>query len=113
MKNRNIILFLQKLRYNLFLNICVFVILSIMMIGSIFFSGKNIDTDHTDINKYYTSLEIKKGDTLWSIASEYGIDAYSDLQTYVAEVKALNNLKGDTIHSGQFLVIPYYSHDLK
>ena len=27
MKNRNIILFLQKLRYNLFLNICVFVII--------------------------------------------------------------------------------------
>ena len=40
---------------------------------------------------------VKSGDTLWDIAQRHGIS--------VAEIKKLNNLRGDAIRAGQTLVI--------
>lgn len=59
--------------------------------------------------KYYTSIQIEQGDTLWSIADIYRTADYSTVQDYIDEVKELNHLGPDEIHSGQYLTIPYYS----
>lgn len=59
--------------------------------------------------KYYTSVEIEAGDSLWSIASEYMTEEYENVQDYVDEIKSLNRLANDKIHAGKYLVIPYYS----
>lgn len=72
-------------------------------------SEASVDADY----KYYTSVEIKNGDTLWDIASKYITDEYSSLQEYVAEVKELNGLSSDNIRSGQSIVVPYYSRDIE
>ncbi len=58
--------------------------------------------------KSYTSIEIKSGDSLWSIASEYMTEDYDSVQEYVREIKSLNGLGGDEIYAGKFLLIPYY-----
>ena len=59
--------------------------------------------------KYYTSVEIQKGDTLLSIADKYISADYKNKQAYIEEVLEINGLSDDTIHAGQYLTVPYYS----
>lgn len=64
--------------------------------------------------KYYTSYEIKEGDSLWSIAQTYMDDEhYDSVYDYIKEVKSINGLTKDTIHADCYLVIPYYSAEVK
>ena len=63
---------------------------------------------HDNINKsdaVYTSITIKSGDTLWSIAEEYLPDDITSVPEYINELKKLNGLKGDTIQSGMNLIV--------
>ena len=53
---------------------------------------KEIDTGNTDI------YQVKKGDTLYSIANKYGIT--------LKELKILNNLNNDVLSIGQLLKVP-------
>ena len=62
--------------------------------------------------KYYTSIVVEKGDTLWDIANQYITPEYGDISEYIGEVKYLNQLRGDKIHAGEYLTIPYYSDDI-
>lgn len=60
--------------------------------------------------KYYTSIQLQKGDTLWNIAKKYMTVEYTDTDEYIAELCTLNRISaGDPIHSGQYLTVPYYS----
>ena len=64
--------------------------------------------------KYYTSVIVESGDTLWDIALEYYQDNnYSDVRDYIKELKQLNNMTDDTLISGRKLVVSYYSTELK
>lgn len=58
--------------------------------------------------KLVTSIEIENGDTLWSIASDYISYEYDDMNDYIEEIKKSNGLHSDSIHAGNYLVIPYY-----
>lgn len=81
--------------------------------SSIFFVSKSKAADDINSYKYYTSVRVEYGDTLWGIASNYRTEEYHSLQDYIDEIKALNGLQSDMIRSGQFLIIPYYSSDSK
>ena len=59
--------------------------------------------------KYYTSIEVQSGDTLWSIASDHITEEYRDMNAYIDEVCSINKISQDEIHAGQYLTIPYYS----
>ena len=61
--------------------------------------------------KYYTSIQVKQGESLWSIAGHYMSSDYSDLDAYIEEVRDLNHLDSDDIHAGEYLLIPYYSSE--
>ncbi len=63
--------------------------------------------------KYYTSITVESGDTLWSIAEEYMTDEYKNINVYIDEVIRINHLHGDMIRAGQDLCIPYYSAEQK
>lgn len=58
--------------------------------------------------KYYTSVAIGKGDTLWSIASENMTPEYDEIEDYIQEIRSLNHLYGDGIYAGEYLTIPRY-----
>lgn len=64
--------------------------------------------------KYYANIEIQRGDTLWSIADEY-MDSvhYTDKMEYMDELMALNHMSDDHLISGQKILVPYYSYDLR
>ncbi len=61
--------------------------------------------------KYYTSVRIKYGDTLESIASEHMSPGYKDSAKYIKEIMKINRLNDTTIHAGEYLTIPYYSYE--
>lgn len=65
------------------------------------------ETELPESQKYYTSLKIQKGDTLWGIASEYAQSCGMTTTEYITELKNMNGLKEDVIHSGQHLTIMY------
>ena len=82
-----------------------------IVFGSIFSSAKNPESDIPKY-KYYKSIEIESGDSLWSIAQEY-CEPHADVREYVNELKELNSLTSSDIHAGQHLVVTYYDTKLK
>lgn len=93
--------------------IIIIMVVFCFLIGFTSFLGSKSEASDDISYKYYTSVEVKNGDTLWDIASEHITEEYSGLQEYVTEVKELNGLSNDNIRSGQSLIIPYYSLELK
>lgn len=63
--------------------------------------------------KYYTSVKVQRGDTLWSIASDYITKDYDDINAYIEEVCFINKISGDEIHSGQYITVPYYTDKIQ
>ena len=57
--------------------------------------------------KYYKSIEIQPGDTLWDIAEEYITEDYSSVSEYIMVLKEMNSLSTDDIQAGQNLMITY------
>lgn len=80
---------------------------------SMIFRGIKVRGQEQSRFKYYTSIEIQSGDTLWSIASEIAVAYDLDTRECVKELKFMNNLKDDTIHSGNYLTIFYYDDAYK
>ena len=60
------------------------------------------------MTKYYRSITIERGDTLWSIAREYMGNEYDEPGDYIDEVKAINGLVTDKITAGDKLIIVYF-----
>ena len=60
------------------------------------------------LNKYYKTITIQPGDTLWSIAKEYKSADYKNTKEYVEELMSMNNLHNDNITAGQKLLITYF-----
>lgn len=82
-----------------------------LSVSSVVFAGGNKKEE--PVYKYYTSIEIKPGDSLWSIASEYCDDMDMSVNDYIREIKRLNRLPDDSITSGQYLTIMYVSNEYK
>ena len=86
--------------------------LSLILIGiAVILFGQNSDTPSVEAStvklKYYTSIEVESGDTLWSLAEEYG-ERYQDHDVFIKEVRSINKLEGDHITAGASLMIPVY-----
>ena len=63
--------------------------------------------------KYYTSIPVQQGDSLWSIAEKYITSEYEDIHAYIDEVIQMNQLKTTSIKAGSYLCVPYYAPDYK
>lgn len=92
-------------------------IVAILLVSILIILGSNMRTfasnDGRPTNKYYTSVQVQKGETLWTIADEY-IGSYAiDKSEYVKEICQLNHINGEEIHAGDYIVVCYYSKDLK
>ena len=87
-------------------------LIALALFGMIF-RGFKVRGQEQSGYKYYTSIEIQSGDTLWSIASEIA-EAYDlDTRECVKELMFMNNLKNDTIHAGNYLTVFYYDDECK
>ena len=105
MRNRREVVRNQKI----LLGFIIFV-LAVITICFITLGAVNTQAAPAELSyKYYTSVEIHAGDTLWSIASDYITDDYENIDEYINEVCEINHISANEIHSGQYITIPYYS----
>lgn len=61
------------------------------------------------LNRYYTSIQLRQGDSLWTIADRYTKGTDYSVKEYVNELKRINGLKGEEIHSGEYLTVVYFA----
>lgn len=103
----------DTLRYRLMVTGAAAALMLIICISvtSVVLAGSNKKEE--TMYKYYTSIEIEPGDTLWSIANEYCYDMNMSVNDYIKEIKELNHLPSDSITSGQYLTIMYASSEYK
>lgn len=104
---------LAKKRIIFLLGTVLLITLGSIIFGSSFSAAQDQSAEQEVEYKYYKSIEIKKGDSLWSIAQEYKADDYESTREYIEELKELNNLTSDTIHQGQYLMVVYYDKEYK
>lgn len=97
-------------------NILLF-IMTICFVFSLSFSAGSILSNAKDRNalaeyKYYASIPVEEGDTLWSIAETHMGTHYASVEDYIQELRQINSLNGETIKTGMYLVVPYYSSEV-
>ncbi|HJD40094.1 MAG TPA: LysM peptidoglycan-binding domain-containing protein [Candidatus Blautia stercoripullorum] len=92
--------------------LCVAVIAAIAISFSMA-STAEAGTAESSRYKYYTSIQVEPGSSLWDIAEKYASSEYESLEAYIREVRRINHLDGDTIYAGSYLCIPYYSSAYK
>jgi LysM domain. len=85
----------NKRRFMVFL---VSVITAVCLLPVIISAGAASDGPRT-----YRSVKVRKGDTLWSIASAY---CEGDIRENVFEIRQINNLDDGIIYEGQTLLLP-------
>ena len=82
----------------------------IIVIGSFLLGSVRAQAASAEVTqKYYTSIQINSGDTLWSIAEDYITEDYRDMNEYIDEVCSINKICRDEIHAGAYITVPYYS----
>ncbi len=59
--------------------------------------------------KYYKSVQLDAGDTLWDLADTEMSTGYSDKQEFIHEVETINHIDANDIHSGARVIIPYFA----
>lgn len=94
----------------------VILLLIITAIIAFILGAKTINADARSQEKrykYYTTVQVHAGDSLWKISSEYITDDYKSIDQYIAEVKKINKLNSNYLNSGQYLCVPYYSSEVK
>ena len=91
--------------------VVAFIAAVIILCGTIHIFASS--TDSRPYNKYYTSVRVEEGDTVWSIADRYIADSQVSKRDYVDEICRLNSLTGGNVRSGDYIVVSYYSQDIK
>ena len=88
-------------------------LLLVLVLSGVF--GRNmvnasaIETEgQKEYKKYYTSILLEEGDSLWSIAREYSRGSGREISDYIREIRQINRLSGDIIHAGNYLTVVYY-----
>lgn len=75
-------------------------------------SYNSISSNANDSFKYYTSVTVEAGESLWDIADDYIDGHYDSRDNYIAEVCSINHLdENGTVMAGQTLIVPYYSSE--
>lgn len=110
---------LAKRKYTVQMEKRLIAIISIIVISVLILIGSSINAfansrSEEAFYKYYTSIRIEKGDTLWNIADDYIIDGMVSREDFISEVCQLNRIsENDILHSGDYIVIAYYSTEKK
>ena len=81
----------------------VLLFVSIIMGRTMFTSMAKEEGSRT--TPYYKSVRIQEGD---SLARQYREGSSMSMDEYVNQLRQMNGLKKDTIHTGQYLTVVYF-----
>lgn len=101
------------IKYKVIVVIAVTILISSGFFGHAALKTMAKESDSQTVYQYYKSIQIEKGDTLWSIAEEYRKSCSMDTYLYVEELKRMNGLTKDEIQAGNYLTVMYFSDELK
>ena len=79
----------------------------------LYFGDRVVKSQESANDIQYKVVEIKDGDSLWSIAKE-NMDNTNDsgfinIYQYIHEIKRCNNMKSNQVNAGCYLMVPYYN----
>ena len=79
----------------------------------LYFGDRVVKAQESANDIQYKVVEIKDGDSLWSIANE-NMDNTNDsgfinIYQYIHEIKRCNNMKSNQVNAGCYLMVPYYN----
>ena len=108
---------ISSLHRSFFVNLIITGLVAFILAGVLILSvsihvaaGVGETSAASDATISYDSYIVREGDTLWSIASEYKFGDYSTGE-FVSQIKSLNGLSKDTIHTGCYILIPSCTYD--
>lgn len=84
-----------------------------VIFGTLSFTVIDAKADEPARYKYYASVYIDRGDSLWSISEEYITEEYATIKEHIDEIKSINHIYGDKIEYGKVISVPYYSDEYK
>lgn len=104
-------LLLRRERISKVMPVLFAVLATVGMISICAVSYRSIRTSASSGFKYYTSVTVENGETLWDIADEFiDYNYYKNKNSYITEVQNINHLDENcSIDAGQILILPYYS----
>ena len=73
----------------------------------------NAKGNEANYYKYYTSITIMPGDSLYSLAETHMDNHFNSSDEYIKEIRIVNQLEDDSLTAGMNLIIPYYSTDFR
>lgn len=104
----------HQIRRNIFMLMLSIILAAGFSIMFFSFKSKAQSGDAELSCKYYKSITVGAGDTIWDFAELYAdTDFYDSYGCYIKEVMDINHLKDEQIIYGQHIIIPYYSHEFK
>lgn len=83
-------------------------IISLNLLGFIKLNILAREPNDCTYTRYYKSIIIHEGDSLWKLAEKYCPHELLTTEEYVYELKQINGLTEDTIHTGRYLTIVYF-----
>ena len=90
------------------------VLIMIIALSVFSMTARAKSTKGADDYKYYTSHMIMPGESLWSIAEENADNVhYESVQDYIDEICFINGLNNSDLKIGDYILIPYFSNELK
>ena len=103
-----------RMQFFMLMAVVSVLIFIIMFNLSTFNSDAQSDTYAPDY-KYYKSITVNYGESLWTIANDlYSSEHYDDMNDYIDEVCSINNLAdASELIAGESLIVPYYSTEFK
>ena len=73
------------------------------------FIKASANTNSSERTLVAKSIKIHAHDTLWTIAEKYYSDEYGSITEMVEAIKETNGMTSNYIHTGNYLVVPYYT----
>ena len=84
------------------------IVLAVLIYGGLCIARAEPERNRPARTKYYTSIEVAYGDTLWEIAGRYRSEEYATVEEYMREVMEMNHLTDGQIRAGSHLMVAYY-----
>lgn len=93
-------------RILMILSVCI-VILSCICGKTLVTSGK--ERSDSGCLRYYKTIEVQPGDSLWTIADTYNDNSDLSIREYIKELKSINRMASDSIRAGDSITVVYFA----